>query len=346
MFDTQRLGALLRSWMREDALIARLRTLPAAPVRPASPVGPELTSPDPQAAGVSRADLPAEPPAKEPGRASMVGLAREHPEILPAGDEGEASTHSAALRLSDTGRMLLAILRDDPDRASPGRPAMPLSRLAAPELAPGAPVTVKAAAAAPLASLPPQSPDETGRLALALRDTVEFSGLFYESHLAQWAAGQRPRTLLAREPQASWPASPDVAPGDAGYDALPASVSLPLLRDQLETLDTGRYTWRGELWPGHAGALVIGQEDAPARREAGAGAPSRRWRAQVTLTFPALGAIDATISVAGAAVDFALSCNDPRIASQLRADAHTLRAAVADRGLDLASLAVVDEPAA
>ena len=355
MFDTQRLGALLRTWMREDALIARLRTLPATPVRPTSPVGPELASPERQAASAARGNRPAETSAAGPGRASMVELAPEHTQALPAGDDEDASTHSAALRLSDAGRMLLAILREDPDRESPGRPEMPPSRLAAGQLAAGAPVPAhaapaKAAKAPPLSSLPPQSPDETGRLALTLKDTVEFSGVFYESHLAQWAAGLRPRALLAREPQAGWPLAAHIAPGDAGYDPLPASASVPLLRDQLDTLDTGRYTWRGELWPGQASALVIEQDDAPPRRadaETGADATSpRRWRARVTLTFAALGAIDATIGVAGAAVDFALSCNDPGIASRLRADAHALRAAVADRHLDLASLAIVDEPAA
>jgi hypothetical protein len=346
MFDTQRLGALLRTWMREDALIARLRTLPATPVRPTAPLGPELPSPGRDAAGAAHTGRPAEAPATGPGRTSIVDVAPGHLEALPAGDDGDASAYSAALRLSATARMLLAILREDPDRASPGRPRIPVARLAAAESAPGAPVAVKAAPAPPLTSLPPQSPDETGRLALTLRDTVEFSGLFYESHLARWAAGLRPRALLAREPQAGWPLPPDIAPGDAGYDTLPAGAAVPLLRDQLDTLDTGRYAWRGELWRGQASTLVIEEEDAPAPREGAAGATSpRRWRASVTLTFPALGAIDATISVAGAAVDFALNCNDPVIASRLRADAHALRAAIADRDLDLASLAIVDEPA-
>jgi hypothetical protein len=38
-------------------------------------------------------------------------------------------------------------------------------------------------------------------LAAALRRTVDESGLFYESHLAQWLSGQRPAGSLASEPQ-------------------------------------------------------------------------------------------------------------------------------------------------
>ncbi|MGI4856677.1 MAG: flagellar hook-length control protein FliK [Janthinobacterium lividum] len=41
----------------------------------------------------------------------------------------------------------------------------------------------------------------TTLLARALQQTLENSGLFYESHLAQWASGQRPISDLDREPQ-------------------------------------------------------------------------------------------------------------------------------------------------
>ncbi|WP_175115258.1 flagellar hook-length control protein FliK, partial [Paraburkholderia solisilvae] len=40
-----------------------------------------------------------------------------------------------------------------------------------------------------------------GALAAALRQTVSESGLFYESHLAQWLSGQRSPSTLADEPQ-------------------------------------------------------------------------------------------------------------------------------------------------
>jgi hypothetical protein len=48
----------------------------------------------------------------------------------------------------------------------------------------------------------PAPPLPAAALALALAKTVDESGLFYESHLVQWAAGQRPTAALADEPQA------------------------------------------------------------------------------------------------------------------------------------------------
>jgi Flagellar hook-length control protein FliK len=50
-------------------------------------------------------------------------------------------------------------------------------------------------------------------LAMALEQALDTSGLFYESHLAQWLAGQRSSALLSQEPQARLPQ----AEGDTGW---------------------------------------------------------------------------------------------------------------------------------
>lgn len=51
----------------------------------------------------------------------------------------------------------------------------------------------------PLASSPDVKPDQ---LASAMKNALTFSGLFYESHVAQWASGERPLKILMAEPQA------------------------------------------------------------------------------------------------------------------------------------------------
>ncbi|MBM5581593.1 flagellar hook-length control protein FliK [Burkholderia pseudomallei] len=99
--------------------------------------------------------------------------------------------------------------------------------------APGA-----AAQAAPQAALP-ASP--AAALSLALVQAVAQSGLFYESHLAQWLAGQRTTAELAREPQARLAsgAEPDAQAGaqpgqmgDALDDALADLLAVRLLLPQ------------------------------------------------------------------------------------------------------------------
>jgi len=67
-------------------------------------------------------------------------------------------------------------------------------------------------------------------LAAALSRTVAESGLFYESHLQQFAAGQRPLAQLAREPQAGLAPPAGKAPAaDAGLRLPAAGPAVPPL---------------------------------------------------------------------------------------------------------------------
>ena len=81
-----------------------------------------------------------------------------------------------------------------------------------------------------LALSPPPSPAE---IAATLARTVSQSGLFYESHLAQFAAGTRSLDELAQEPQARLEGSPKAGPGlPSLLDVFsPDSASLAQSRD-------------------------------------------------------------------------------------------------------------------
>ena len=63
----------------------------------------------------------------------------------------------------------------------------------------GAPQTV--AGKSPLLASPNVKPEQ---LAGAMKNALAFSGLFYESHVGQWASGQRPLMTLMYEPQAKY----------------------------------------------------------------------------------------------------------------------------------------------
>jgi Flagellar hook-length control protein FliK len=76
------------------------------------------------------------------------------------------------------------------------------------------------------ADIAPQSALDVGRaassdVATRLRDDVQLSGLFYESHLADWVAGSRDTAALRREPQAAWQA-PQPDPPEAKAARKPA----------------------------------------------------------------------------------------------------------------------------
>jgi len=69
-------------------------------------------------------------------------------------------------------------------------------------------------AGAPLMAGPPADAEGTATLSNALAKLVDQSGMFYESHLAQWVGGQRPLSSLLQEPQAALrnPAQPSAQP--------------------------------------------------------------------------------------------------------------------------------------
>ncbi|MBY4777296.1 flagellar hook-length control protein FliK [Burkholderia cepacia] len=153
-------------------------------------------------------------------RAPRPGAARRPP-------APPASTQTA---LSDVGRVLDAISRagGDSTPAIAGRvplladPTVLLTDTALPARAPAvsdpaAPSTPAAAAASSAAAAHEAAAAlPVAALRAALAQAVSESGLFYESHLAQWLAGQRPLAALMREPQARLaaalaPVDPDAA---------------------------------------------------------------------------------------------------------------------------------------
>ena len=351
MIDTQRLGSYLRALMREDAAMARLRTLPVAALAPVARVDgeSELPSDAAQARGerieaaallqsraayehavdgtaARRGDSasgPAGAPASAiPARASQVrGAAPLVPDASSAAralrDNVSVANASAALALSPTGVLLRDVLRS-----------------AGPTGAADDPVP----AARPLIGVPPHSQVATDRLALQIKDAVEFSGVFYESHLAQWADEVRPRGLLALEPQSKWPSGGDGTPGNVAA----GDAAAPLVRRQLDVLDTGRFLWRGELWPGQPGALVIEEDEAPPTRQPDAARPATAARMRVELTLPGLGRLHASLGLLGDTLTLALHCDEPRAVGVLRDAAPALRHAIGLRAIDVASLAITD----
>lgn len=245
-------------------------------------------------------------------------------------------TLAAAIALSSAGRIVAEALRSgDPQRASTAPPAP-----------------------RPVVAVAPLGPGSADVLAAGLRDAVEHSGVFYESHLAEWVGGQRARARLDLEPQRAWPATagtvPDGGPaaatgtGAAGA-AAPVEANRPgalpqMVQHQLDVLEARPFVWTGELWPGQPAKMTF-VEDSPADRN---GAPSepatdaapRKMRLRLELALPKLGNVIANLAVDGANLRIDLACERPGAALRLSRAAPALRAACADRALDLAGFSI------
>ncbi|KVK75603.1 ribonuclease E [Burkholderia cepacia] len=166
------------------------------------------------------------------GATSQVGTPGAGTASTPsAGGPPAAPPASTQTALSDVGRVLDAISRagGESTPAVAGRvplladPTVLLTETAAPARAPAASdpaassTPAAAAASSAAAAREAAAALPVAALRTALAQAVSESGLFYESHLAQWLAGQRPLAALMREPQARLaatraPVDPDAAP--------------------------------------------------------------------------------------------------------------------------------------
>jgi hypothetical protein len=160
-----------------------------------------------------------------------------------------------------------------------------------------------------------------------LKTAVSRSGLFYESHQAQWVAGERPLFELTQEPQAALNRTTEaVHPQAAG-----------IVRQQLEILDTRQLVWFGQVWPDQTMEWRI-EED---RSEPGSApdAPSV-WKTSLRLTLPRLGAVTASLAIQGDDVRVAFREVSPDTSSAIAGEQQALRAAFERAGLQLLELRV------
>jgi len=125
-----------------------------------------------------------------------------------------AGTASVRAQLSPTGELLRQVL------TQPAPERLPLS--------------ANATQPTPLLPAAPQSEAEVQQLATALQGSLQRSGLFYESHLAQWAQGRYPLEALRAEPQNVLTAAgqtPGVNPKSAPQAVADAAAKTGLLAE-------------------------------------------------------------------------------------------------------------------
>ena len=280
-----------------------------------------------------------------PGDVVAMRLVPRHgaaPAPQPGADGGE---------LSPTGRLIAALLREAPSAPSQARPVL---------------------------DAPPATPTD---LAAPLARALERSGMFYESHQARWIEGDYPLERLLEEPQAALlprarssdaeeappalrPAAAPAAeaPADKGASATedgnPASTlpargtdtereglvareALPIVRGQLEALETRHIAWSGEIWPGQPLEWEIDADDENGRRPG----EEPGWRTRFSLALPALGEVEASAALAGSAVRLELAARTPQTAERMRSALPELVQALAGAGIEVVHAKVrCDEP--
>ena len=170
---------------------------------------------------------------------------------------------------------------------------------------------------------------DAGAIAQALKDGLGKSGLFYESHVAEWAEGARPRTDLAAEPQARG-MPPPTDPNTAQFINL-----------QLNAHEQGRVAWQGQLWPGRDMQWDV-ERDASGGHD-GDDANGGTWQSSLRLRFGALGEVGARVVLSGGQLHIRLDAQDDAVKGLLDAHRARLADALDAAGTPLSTLTIHDD---
>ena len=235
-----------------------------------------------------------------------------------------------APQLSQTARMLSEILQRVPHHALP-------------TLTPASPLL-------------PKPTTNTRELALVLRTALVRSGLFYESHLANWTVGQDSLDGLMQEPQNRLVADASrlgsaLGPSEAGGPPESRLVNPmhTLLSQQLQVLESPHFIWRGDLWPGRTLEWQVRQETPASNEESTAPASQTEeaaWESHLKLTLPELGTLNVHIKLDARqvfsirmvadkpGVDTLLQQHQPELTEKLAAAGYTFHSVTVQHDVD------------
>ena len=196
------------------------------------------------------------------------------------------------------------------------------------------------ASSTPVLSNPPTNNIETPVL---LQKALSQSGLFYESHQAQWVNGKKTLTQLQQEPQGKLSVSTNTMAMTAAAALLNAetpvnTASLPIVQHQLTTLDSGQILWRGEIWPEQLMDWDI-TEHTHDENEQYIDEPPQ-WQTQLRLTLPNLGEITAKLMFSSENVLIELRAPAAETIELLKSNQPPLATALESAGLRIKALEI------
>lgn len=179
-----------------------------------------------------------------------------------------------------------------------------------------------------------------------LQKAINQSGLFYESHQAKWVNGENTLENLRQEPQGKISVmTPDPstlktqAASQLPVTDLPIhSQSLPLVTQQLSTLETGQLFWRGEVWKNQSMDWDIYEEKQENKQsESEYVAP---WHSKIRLNLPNLGEVLVKIALTAQDVSIKIDAVESETMQLLKNNQHPLANDMQAAGLNIQSIEI------
>lgn len=386
----QRLDAVLGTTLGQQANLAS-GARPNAVAQPGNPENPKSLQNDTLQHPREAVDKAS---ARDQGRTAIGRTAQAEASAARAGRAGTltGATPSAPTTLGFAARTILALLAEYPGTVQLARGQAPLVAGQASASQGGAPASgMPQAAMSASAQAMPQPAGGQGtsifstwaslatslgepsalpaQFAQSLSQTVQTSGLFYESHLANLAFGKTNLAALRQEPQGQIPpgGTPNQAsaataqdPGSTstntststGSTNTPGATHAPgaqqaaipgldpqaqlLVRQQLEVLAHQSFAWQGEAWPGASMDWKIERRE----QDTGHDDLPDHWATRLNLQLPLLGKVQARLTLAGDQLVMRLVA--PESAAHLNEHIESLRSRLTAHGLQASQLSVLD----
>ncbi len=156
-----------------------------------------------------------------------------------------------------------------------------------------------------LANPPTDTKQMATELPGQLHEAVQLSGAFYESHLKEWANGQRTLDQVRQEPQNQ--NLPNQTTHSGHVSDIPQTQLIPA---QLNAQENRQFLWRGELLPGQPFEWQI-KEDTSKKSSPQARPDEKTWLTTVKFDLPKLGQIHASIQLTGNSASFRITAKNP-----------------------------------
>lgn len=192
---------------------------------------------------------------------------------------------------------------------------------------------------APLLDNPEQNSAELPSL---LQQALTQSGLFYESHLAQWITGRITLAQIKQEPQSKLTSAAMATATTSNTDTNVVNAqSLALVQQQLTALETGHLHWHGEIWPQQMLDWDIGDHSSDDEKETTKS--NHQWQMQLHMTLPKLREVNAKIIFNGHDVHIKLAVSTKQTAQVLINNQTSLAAAIALAGLKMKAMEIYSD---
>ena len=174
--------------------------------------------------------------------------------------------------------------------------------------------------------LPPllQNPQNTQLTAAQLQNAIMMSGLFYESHLANFAKGKWPLNALMKEPQNR-----------------PNFNASQVVNKQLDALENQTIRWSGNIWPGQQMDWQLTYEREQSSPSSSADNVEQTIVSVIELDLPRLGKVQARLSMRANALSVQLKADKPQTESLFRNEISELKNTLKAHGQELKAMEVL-----